>query len=100
VTANAPASPPVHLALSAARPNPVSGPVSFRLDLPQPTPVRWGIYDVQGRALWSEDRMLEAGGTDLTWNGRTTDGSHAGPGLYFARVHADNRVLIRRFVRL
>ena len=100
VAANAPITRPAHLTLSAARPNPVSGPVSFRLELPERNRVRWGIYDIKGRALWYEERMFEAGGTDLSWSGRTADGAHAGPGLYFARVSADNRILIRRFVRL
>jgi hypothetical protein len=94
------APPPAHLALSSARPNPVSGPVSFRIELPERTSIRWGIYDLQGRQLWSESRTFEAGRTDLSWDGRATDGSRAGSGLYFARVHADNRVLIRRFIRL
>jgi PKD repeat protein len=96
----APAALPAHLALSSARPNPVSGPVSFRIELPERASIRWGIYDLQGRQLWSEERTFEAGRTDLSWDGRATDGSHAGSGLYFARVHADNRVLIRRFIRL
>jgi PKD repeat protein len=94
------APPPAHLALSSARPNPVSGPVSFRIELPERTSIRWGIYDLQGRQLWSESRTFEAGRTDLSWDGRATAGSRAGSGLYFARVHADNRVLIRRFIRL
>jgi PKD repeat protein len=96
----APAPLPAHLALSSARPNPVSGPVSFRIELPERTSIRWGIYDLEGRQLWSEQRTFEAGRSDLSWDGRATDGARAGSGLYFARVHADNRVLIRRFVRL
>ncbi|TMQ51349.1 MAG: PKD domain-containing protein [Candidatus Eisenbacteria bacterium] len=96
----APVTPPARLTLSAARPNPAPGPVSFRLGLPERALVRWEIYDLQGRALWSEERMFEAGEADLSWNGRTKDGSRTGPGLYFARVHADNGVLMRRFVRL
>jgi len=96
----APVTPPARITLSAARPNPAPGPVSFRLGLPERALVRWEIYDLQGRALWSEERMFEAGEADLSWNGRTKDGSRAGPGLYFARVHADNGVLMRRFVRL
>ena len=96
----APTALPTRLVLSSARPNPAPGPVSFRLELPQPTLIRWGIYDLQGRRLWTEERRFEAGTADLSWNGGMEDGSRAGSGLYFARVHADNQVLIRRFVRL
>ena len=94
------AAMPRALELSLPRPNPAAGPVSFRLELPRQARVHWGIYDIQGRALWSEDRMFEPGRVDLSWNGITSDGSRAGSGLYFARVHADNKVLVRRFVRL
>jgi PKD repeat protein len=103
VEREAPAPPvvlPGSLALSQARPNPAPGPVSFRLDLPVATRVTWGIYDLQGRRVWSEERDFAAGTTDLSWGGSALDGSPARSGLYFARVHADNRVLMRRFIRL
>src|SRR4029077_14833587 len=49
------AAPPIalpgELELSQARPNPASGPVAFRLDLPVRTTIRWGIYDLQGRRV-------------------------------------------------
>jgi hypothetical protein len=98
------AAPPIalpgELELSQARPNPASGPVAFRLDLPVRTTIRWGIYDLQGRRVWTEEREFAAGSAELQWNGREASGAPAGPGLYFARVRADNTVLMRRFVRL
>jgi hypothetical protein len=97
---DAPPALPTHLAFSEARPNPATGPVSFRLELPRATSVRWGIYDLLGRAIWSEEREFAAGATDLSWSGRTAEGQRAGSGLYFVRLVADNRVLIRRLVRL
>jgi hypothetical protein len=86
--------------MSAARPNPAPGPIAFRLDLPSAMTVRWGVFDLSGRRLWNEERACAAGSADLTWDGRKEDGTRAAPGLYFARVHADNRILMRRFVRL
>jgi parallel beta-helix repeat protein len=88
------------LSLSIARPNPTAGPVSFRLELPARSTVRWAVYDVQGRALWDEERMFEAGRIDLSWSGQTSDGRRAGPGVYFARVRASGALFTRRFIRL
>jgi len=91
---------PGQLALSAPRPNPAPGPVQFRLELPERSSVRWAVYDAQGRVVWHEEGVFEAGRVDLSWNGRMADGSRAGTGMYFARVHAGDRVFVRRFVKL
>jgi hypothetical protein len=91
---------PARLSFSLPYPNPSVGVVSFRLELPVSTEIRWGIYDVQGRRIWSEERASGAGRVELSWSGRRTDGGPVASGLYFARVHAAGRVLTRRFARL
>ena len=88
------------LSLSAARPNPSPGPVSFRLELPAASNVQWAVYDAQGRVVFSEEREFAAGHMDLTWDGRTSDGSRASNGMYFVRLRAGGQVFLRRIVRL
>ncbi len=91
---------PARIALSNAAPNPARGSIALRLDLPRDTEVGLTIVDVQGRAVWSENRSLEAGSHTLTWDGSTTRGIPAGAGVYLARVQVGNLTLGRRFVRL
>jgi hypothetical protein len=95
-----PAAPPQRVALTFPYPHPAPGPVAFRLELPEPATVRWGIFDVRGRALWEEARAFGAGEAVLSWDGEVMKGSRAGPGVYFARVRKDAEVFVKRFVRL
>jgi hypothetical protein len=95
-----PDAEPSTVDLSPAYPNPVAGPVSFRLELTEPAIIHWGIFDVQGREVWEEVRLSGAGTTDLWWDGNVRKGFPAGRGVYFARVRTDAQTFVRRFVRL
>jgi hypothetical protein len=100
VDAPAPGRPTV-LALSAARPSPSSGAVSFALDLPDPARVSVSVHDLLGRRVWSEpEREYESGRWTLRWDGRTSAGGQAPTGLYMARVTIDGRPWVRRILRL
>jgi len=88
------------VALSQGYPNPAAGEVAFGLDLPEDSPVDWGVYDMQGRRVWSESRAASAGRIELRWSGRGLDGRAAATGLYFIRVRAGESEFVRRVVRL
>ncbi len=92
-----PALPDV-LALSQARPNPGHGRVSFALALPARSPVRFAVFDLQGREVWSEESDLPAGRHTLAWSGRDRTGARLPAGVYLARVKAQGGMLSRRFV--
>lgn len=81
--------------VSGAYPNPTGGGVGFALALAEPAEVSVGIFDVQGRLLWSAPtRRYGAGRWPLTWDGRTA----AGPvpaGVYLARIRAGNQLFPR-----
>jgi hypothetical protein len=83
--------------LSAGRPNPTQGAVSFALELPRAARVGFEVHDIQGRKVWSErDHELGPGAHQLRWNGRAQDGSRLGAGLYLVRVRAEGQIWIRR----
>lgn len=77
---------PVRVSL-AAWPNPARGPVTLRVELPQPGPITLEIVDVQGRRVRRLVTMSLPPGTHLlTWDGRDDAGREAAPGVYFARL--------------
>jgi hypothetical protein len=81
--------------ISDAFPNPTRGGVGFSLMLPEPASVGIGVFDLQGRRVWSAaTRRVGAGRWTLEWDGRTTAGP-AAAGVYHARIHADARVWSR-----
>jgi len=75
---------PSVLALHDSYPNPFNPSTEFRFDLPGPTQVYLGIFDILGRevtALVNERR--EAGYHSVTWNAQGKSS-----GIYFARFVA------------
>jgi photosystem II stability/assembly factor-like uncharacterized protein len=88
--ASVPGAPPVAaqtLALAAPAPNPSRGAVRLTLELPAPTAVETGVYDLAGRRVRAlESGSFAAGRHVLAWDGRDESGRLAAPGVYFARV--------------
>jgi hypothetical protein len=63
-------------------------------------PARVSIHDLQGRELAVlAEGTFSWGGHSLYWDGRSGAGI-APPGVYFARLAAEGRVIARRFARL
>jgi parallel beta-helix repeat protein len=87
------------LALSTGFPNPSRGPVEFALDLPREAQVEWTVYDLQGRAVWSEGRTVAAGRTQLRWDGTASTGDLAATGIYLVRARVDGTQFTRRVIR-
>jgi glucose/arabinose dehydrogenase len=84
-------------ALAGPIPNPAARGVRLALTLPVASDTRLEIVDVTGRRVWSGGTSrLTPGVHALEWPGTTGGGFHARPGLYFARVVAGTRVLVRR----
>jgi hypothetical protein len=87
------------LALSGAFPNPSPGAVEFALDLPRDSEVRWAVYDLQGRTVWSEERTFSAGRGSLRWDGTIAGRGKAPTGVYLVRASVDGTRFTRRVVR-
>ena len=86
--------------LSSAFPNPSQGAVEFALDLPRASQVEWSVYDVQGRAIWSQSHAFAAGRATLRWDGRDAAGQRAPTGIYLVRARVETATFSRRVVHL
>src|SRR5213075_1982870 len=83
---------PTALNLAAVQPNPVTDRARISFALPRAMRVSLAVVDLQGRAVaWLARGELTAGVHDITWSrGR------AAAGLYFVRMEAGGRTLMRR----
>jgi len=86
------------MALSGAFPNPARGAVEFALDLPHDSQVRWAVFDLQGRRVWSEERLFAAGRRSLRWDGTISGGGKAPTGVYLVRASVEGAQFTRRVV--
>lgn len=87
--------------MSSARPNPFVAESKFSVSIDAGTDADVSVYDVLGRKVSTVFRgRLEAGTTQLAWNGRRADGSRAAAGIYFYRLEMRGRVISRRLVLL
>jgi hypothetical protein len=94
------------LRLGPARPNPATAGagLSLELDLPEASPVAVRVLDVKGRVVREvlpAGTLLPAGGTRISWDGRTRAGAQAAPGVYLMQVlaagnRAERKVTILR----
>ena len=88
------------LALGPVCPNPMRTDVRIGFALAREMPARVSIHDLQGRELAVlAEGTFSWGGHSLYWDGRSGAGI-APPGVYFARLAAEGRVIARRFARL
>jgi hypothetical protein len=93
--------PPAALAFAPPEPSPSWGRVTLRVSLPRRGDLKVQILDVQGRRMTTlASGVHEAGWHRLEWNGETDDGVRTGPGLYFALLRAEGRLVSQRIVRL
>ena len=95
-TADVPGSAGLSLALAGA--NPTAGPVTLRLNLPEPAWMQLAIFDTAGRrvALVTEGSS-PAGEQRLIWNNRAAGVTS---GVFFARLKAGEREVSQRIVIL
>jgi galactose oxidase-like protein/Big-like domain-containing protein len=71
-------------------PNPVSGAAQIQYDLPVASPVRLGLFDLQGRLVRELERNASAGAGRhvVRWDGRGNRGEPVRSGIYFLRLDA------------
>lgn len=87
--------------LAPAEPNPSRGVSRLRFALSRGGPARLEVFDVSGarvRRLAGGDHA--AGEHEARWDGKDDQGRRVRPGLYFARLEAEGRILRRTIVRL
>ena len=86
--------------LDAPWPNPAGSQVFFRYRLGTQVPVRLLVYDLRGRVIRGWAGQGGVGSTELRWDFRDDTGHPVASGLYYVQLHAGERVLTRRLVRI
>jgi hypothetical protein len=87
------------LRLDPVRPNPTTGGAVLSFALPSEGHVALRVYGVDGRLVRTlVDGDVAAGLHRVDWDGRGDGGAAVAPGIYFAKMDADGKVLKRRVV--
>jgi hypothetical protein len=75
--------------ITGAAPNPFGPAIKVTFFLPSEGPVSLRVYSVDGRLVRTlDERMMERGIHAATWDGKSSSGREAAPGLYFVRLEA------------
>jgi hypothetical protein len=92
---------PTVLRILAGGPNPFAFETRFQLDLPEPCPVRIGVYDPSGRLVSRIcERTLPAGRYSVPWAGTDLAGRRVPNGAYLVRIEAGATRLTQSVIRL
>ncbi len=87
------------LTVGALYPNPFSATVNVPFRTLSDGHVEVSVYDITGRMVRNIlDSEVSAGEHSLSWNGTDSNGSYAGPGVYFLRVTSGTGSVIRKVV--
>ena len=54
-----------------------------------PRPVSVTIYDLVGRRIWSDEKLVRAGPHTFTWDGLMSGGQLTLPGLYLLELEVN-----------
>jgi len=91
---------PTAFALSQNYPNPFNPSTSFALDLPVASDYSIRVYNVAGQLVKTFDGHAEAGRVNITWDGRSNQGTSVASGVYFYRAEAQAFVQTRKMMLL
>jgi len=77
--------------------NPARGVIRFRITLGADMPARIDVFDLAGRRIATPYAGRgRAGSSSVAWNLARDGGARVEPGIYFARLEAAGRTLLRR----
>jgi flagellar hook assembly protein FlgD len=75
--------------------------VSVVLEMPKSGRATVEVLDLQGRRVAKVfEGSAEAGSRVIDWDGRSSEGAEAGPGVYFVRVVSEGASATTRLVKL
>ncbi|UCG43390.1 MAG: right-handed parallel beta-helix repeat-containing protein, partial [candidate division WOR-3 bacterium] len=90
---------PLVVDLFRPAPNPASGPVRIRWQVPCLSRVSLKAYDISGRCVNTlVDGMVETGVYVTVWHGRDDSGRRLAPGIYFCTFEAKDKKLTHKVV--
>jgi len=80
-------------------PNPCNASARISFALQEPTTVTIGIYDVEGRLMWSlASPLLTAGRHTVIWPGCDSQGRAVPSGIYLLRARAAKKEALQKMV--
>jgi hypothetical protein len=89
------------LRLAQNRPNPCRGSTAIAFSAGDDGPARLTVFDVAGREVVRLfDGPAAPGGSTVTWDGRSSDGTAVPPGIYFYRLQTASGVRTRKLILL
>lgn len=92
---------PAAFGLGRVWPNPAGGAANVHYGVPRPAWVTLDVLDVHGRRVARlADRLHEAGGHDLAWDGRGPGGARLPAGVYLLDLRSGGRRDVKRLVLL
>jgi hypothetical protein len=92
---------PTDFEFSGIYPNPFNSTVTLAYALPAESPVRFAIFDIQGRKVTTIDcGTRPAGYHSAAWDGRDGAGEPVASGVYLVRLLAGEREFTKRAVML
>lgn len=92
---------PVSLEFAPISPNPSHGEAMLSFALPRDGNVELGIVDIQGRSVRTiHAGTMPAGAHHLMWDGRGNAGGPSAPGVYFAVLRFEDRMMTKRIIRV
>lgn len=72
---------------------------AIRFELADPIPVRLSLHDVTGREVARLfHRVVPAGESSITWDGRDATGRQVAAGVYFVRLESPDGVRTHKLV--
>ena len=87
--------------LHPAFPNPFNPSTVIRYDVPDDSPVRLGVYSLDGRRIATlEDGVVGVGRHEATWQGRDDQGMKVPSGVYFYRLETRNYTETKQMILL
>ncbi|NOX87890.1 MAG: T9SS type A sorting domain-containing protein [Calditrichaeota bacterium] len=87
--------------LGANYPNPFNPSTVIPFAIPEQATVRLEIFDIMGRSVKElVNKKYAAGKYSVVWDGKDARGRPTASGLYFCRLKANNRLLVRKIIKM
>lgn len=92
---------PKRLVLYQNQPNPTKGSMTIRYEIPVESKISLKIYDGSGRLVRTLiDELVKPGSYSVCWNRKDNDGKEVPFGIYFYRLYANDKCLLKKAVLL
>jgi hypothetical protein len=90
-------TPSAGVVLNENHPNPFNPETTISFFLPRETWIDLSIFDVRGKLVRTlKSERFPGGIHEVTWDGRDSEGTGVGSGLYFCRMKAGKTILVKK----